>query len=149
MPVNEMGEPAHTDELNRALVRQHHEKRNAGNWRAAAQDYAEDAANHGRPVGREGFLRVFEDIYTTFPDWTMQIEEMAVEGDNVVVRCRVSGTHRGIARLSLNGGRLIGVEPSGNHFEVWHIHWYKVRDGMIVDHYAVRDDLGMMAQLGA
>lgn len=92
---------------------------------------------------------MFDDIYTTFPDWKMQVEDMAVEGENVVVRCRTSGTHRGIGRLKLNGGELIGVEPSGNHFEVWHIHWYKVRDGAIIDHYAVRDDLGMMSQLGA
>jgi predicted ester cyclase len=79
----------------------------------------------------------------------VEIEEMAAEGDSVIVRCRVSGTHRGIGRLPVNGGKLVGVEPSGNHFEVQHIHWYKIRDGRFVDHYAVRDDLGMMAQLGS
>lgn len=142
-----MGEAANTDESNRALVRGHFEKLNAGDWRAAAEDYAEDAANHGRPVGREGLLRVLEDIYTTFPDWKMKIEELAVDGDNVIARCRVSGTHLGIGRLGVNGGKLVGVEPSGKHFEVRHIHWYKVRNGRIVDHHAVRDDLGMMSQL--
>ena len=29
-----------------------------------------------------------------------------------------------------------------------HIHRYKLRDGKIVDHYATRDDIGMMVQLG-
>jgi hypothetical protein len=28
------------------------------------------------------------------------------------------------------------------------MHWYKIRDGKIVDHYGARDDVGMMEQLG-
>jgi predicted ester cyclase len=77
----------------------------------------------------------------------MEIVDMVAEADSVVVRCKVSGTHRGAAKLAMNGG-LIGVEPSGRHFEVQHIRWYKVRNGKIVEHYANRDDLGMMQQLG-
>ena len=143
-----LGDIADTAEANRAFVRRHYEKLAGGDWRGAAEDYAEEASNFGRAVGREGVRRVLEDIYTTFPDWSMEIEEMAVEAENVVVRCRVSGMHRGIGKLPVNGGKLVGVEPSGKPFEVQHIHWYKVRDGQFVDHYAVRDDLGMMSQLG-
>ncbi len=43
---------------------------------------------------------------------------------------------------------LVGVEPTGKRFEVEHIQWYELRNGEIVDHYAARDDLGMMVQLG-
>jgi steroid delta-isomerase-like uncharacterized protein len=139
-----MSSPA---EQNSEFVRRHYEKLRAGDWKAAAEDYAVDAANFGRLVGREGYLRVFEDIYTTFPDWSMEIEDMAAEGDNVIARCRVSGTHLGVGRLPVNGGRLVGVEPTGKRFEVQHIHWHRLRDGRFVDHYAVRDDLGMMSQL--
>jgi predicted ester cyclase len=138
----------HTSEPNREFVRRHYEKLRAGDWQAAADDYAEDAANFGRPVGRAGYLRVFEDIYTTFPDWVMEIEAIAAEGDDVIVRCRVSGTHLGVGRLPVNGGRLVGVEPTGKRFEVQHIHWHTLRDGRFAGHYAVRDDLGMMSQLG-
>jgi hypothetical protein len=28
------------------------------------------------------------------------------------------------------------------------MHWYKLRDGKIVEHYASRDDVGEMQQLG-
>jgi hypothetical protein len=38
--------------------------------------------------------------------------------------------------------------PTQEHFDVQHIHWYKVRDGHIVEHTANRDDIGMMRQLG-
>ena len=132
----------------RAFVLRHYEKWAEGDWRAAAEDYAEDASNFGRPVGREGFLRVFEDIYRTFPDWTIAVDDIAVEGDDVVVRCRVSGTHLGVGQLPINGGKLVGVAPTRKRFEVEHIHWHKLRDGRFVDHYAVRNDLKMMSQLG-
>ena len=36
-------------------------------------DLAEDAKNFGRSVGRDGFRRVLEDIFTTFPDWHVEI----------------------------------------------------------------------------
>ncbi|HEY8792468.1 MAG TPA: ester cyclase [Gaiellaceae bacterium] len=135
-------------ELNREVIRRHYEKFAAGDWRAAGGDFAEEASNFGRPVGREGILRVLGDIYTTFPDWSMEIEDIAAEGDSVIVRCCVSGTHLGVGRLHVNGGKLVGIEPTGKRFEVQHIHWYKLRDGRIVEHYAVRDDLGMMSRLG-
>jgi predicted ester cyclase len=89
-----------------------------------------------------------KDIFRTFPDWKLEIVEMVAEGDSVVVCCRVSGTHRGVAARAVNGGFLVGVQPTGKHFEVQHIHWYKVRDGMITDHSTSRDDLGMTQQLG-
>jgi len=46
-------------------------------------DLAEDAKNFGRSVGRDGFRRVLEDIFTTFPDWHVEIVEMVTEGDSV------------------------------------------------------------------
>jgi predicted ester cyclase len=67
-------------------------------------DLAEDTKNFGRPAGREGFRRVLEDILTTFPDYHYEIEEMVAEGDSVIIRCKVSGTHRGIGKRPVNGG---------------------------------------------
>jgi steroid delta-isomerase-like uncharacterized protein len=135
-------------EKNREVIRRQHEKLNRGDWKAAVEDFAEDTRNHGRPVGRQGVRRVLEDIYTTFPDCRFEIAEMVAEGDSVVVRCTMSGTHRGTGKLPVNGGMLAGVAPTQKHFEVQHIHWYKLHDGKIVDHRANRDDIGMMQQLG-
>ena len=78
----------------------------------------------------------------------MEIVEMVADGDSVVVRCRVSGTHRGVAARAVKGGPLVGVQPTGKRFEVQHIDWYKVHDGTITDHATSRDDLGMTEQLG-
>lgn len=43
---------------------------------------------------------------------------------------------------------LVQVPPTGRHFEVQHIHMLQLRAGKIVEHFANRDDLGMMQQLG-
>ena len=65
-------------------------------------------------------------------------------------RCplRLHGTHRGTSRLPVGGGMLVGVQPTGRTFEVQHIHMYRFRDGKIAEHFANRDDVGMMRQLG-
>ena len=73
---------------------------------------------------------------------------MVAEGESVVVRCKVSGTHKGVGAKRINGGFLVGVQPTGKRFEVQHIHWYKLHDGKITDHFTNRDDLGMTQQLG-
>jgi predicted ester cyclase len=70
------------------------------------------------------------------------------EGEWVVVRCTYSGTHRGTSRFPVDGGLLMGVQPTGRTFEVQHIHMYRVLDGKIAEHFANRDDIGMMRQLG-
>lgn len=137
-----------TGKQNLDAVRRMTEKMNRGAWQAAALEFAEDTRNHGESVGRAGVRAVLEDIFTTFPDWRMEITEIFADGDWVSVRFRVSGTHRGIGKIPVNGGMLVGVAPTGKRFEVTHIHLFRFRGGKIIDHYANRDDLGMMQQLG-
>ena len=110
--------------------------------------FAEDTKNFDQAIGREGIRVRIEDIFATFPDYRHDIVEMITRGDSVVVRCRVSGTHRGVAKFPVNGAMLVGIPPTQKHFDVQHIHLYKLRDGKIADHTANRDDIGMMRQLG-
>jgi steroid delta-isomerase-like uncharacterized protein len=144
-------------ERNRQVVRRYFDAINRGEWRQAAEYFAPDVQHHlgNWQTGTEAIVRGrkvltdnLEDIYRTFPDWKMEIVDMVAEGDSVVVRCRVSGTHQGISTRNINGGFLVGVQPTGQHFVVQHIHWFKVRDGQIVEHATSRDDLGMTQQLG-
>jgi predicted ester cyclase len=148
MPLVALSEAVDVEARNQEVIRKNLENINRGDASAAAGDFAEDAKNFGRPVGREGIQRTLEDIFATFPDWRMDVVEIMAHGDAVVVRCMVSGTHRGVGKRPVNGGMLVGVQPTGKRFEVSHIHWYTLRGGKIVEHYANRDDLGMMRQLG-
>lgn len=133
---------------NAELIRRHYAVLNTGDVVAAAQFYAEDTRNHGVPVGRQGVLRVLTDIYGTFPDWRMETEDLAAIDDDVIVRMIVTGTHKGVGKIPVNGGLLVGVPPTGKSFKVQHIHWHTLKQGLIVEHRANRDDVGMMQQLG-
>ena len=116
---------------------------------AAAALYAEDAVNHGRPIGREGMKRVFEALFSAFPDFRYEILEETEEGDRVVCKVRMTGTHRGQPTLpEAFGGMLAGVAPTGRRVEVLQFHSFRVRGSQICEHAAVRDDLGMLKQLG-
>lgn len=78
----------------------------------------------------------------------MEIEDLAAVGDAVIVRVSVTGTHKGVGKLHVNGGLMIGVPPTGKSFKVEHIHWYTFKNGLIVEHRGARDDISMMQQLG-
>lgn len=109
---------------------------------------AEDATNHGRPVGRGGFRRVLADIYTTFPDWKSHPHAIVALQDLVIHRSTITGTHLGVGKLPVNGGLLVEVEPTGKKFSCQHIHWSTFKDGLISGHWANRDDIKMMQDLG-
>ena len=137
-----------TEQRNLTAIRAYFDAMNAGDFDAMIHAFAEDTRNHGRPVGRAGVALVLRDIHDTFPDAHTTVEEIAAIGDQVIVRLTVSGTHLGVGRLPVNGGLLVGVAPTGRHYSVQHIHWFTLRDGLIIEHRANRDDVGMMVQLG-
>ena len=78
-------------------------------------------------------------MHSAFPDLQMNVEDMIAEGDKVVARVRMSGTHQ---------GEFMGIDPTGNRVEISGIDILRVADGKIVEHWGNFDDLGMMQQLG-
>jgi predicted ester cyclase len=137
-------------EDNTALVRRLYEEGiNRHDAAGAAAFYAADSKNHGRTVGRAGMQRVFEALFSVFPDFHYRIEDATAAGDRVVCKVTMTGTHRGQPTLpEVFSGMLTGVAPTGKRVEVLHFHSFRVRDGQIAEHAAVRDDLGMLLQLG-
>jgi predicted ester cyclase len=94
----------------------------------------------GEVSGPEHMRGVVEWLVMQFPDITMKPETVVSEGDLVVARVRSEGT---------NLGRLNGVmPPTGKKFSAYQSHWYRIRDGKFAEHWADRDDLGTMLQLG-
>lgn len=135
---------------NKALIyRLYDEAINRHDAAAAAEFYALDAKNHGRPVGRAGMRAVFETLFSTFPDFSYRIEEITSESDRVVCKVTMQGTHRGQPTLKQAfGGMLTGVAPTGKPVRVLQFHSFCISGGKILEHAAVRDDLGMLLQLG-
>lgn len=137
-------------EENRKIVqRLYDEGLNYQDAPTAAALYAVNAKNHGREVGRDGMQKVFEALFSVFPDFTYRIEESTAEGDRVVCKVTMTGTHRGQPTLpDIFGGMLAGVAPTGKPVKVLQFHSFRLAGGQITEHAAVRDDLGMLQQLG-
>jgi predicted ester cyclase len=84
---------------------------------------------------------------TAFPDLRLTTDLMVATGDVVVCEMTLQGTHVGELRLipPLSGPDLA---PNGRTFKVKQLHRFVLRNAKIVEHFAVRDDLGMFHPLG-
>jgi predicted ester cyclase len=137
-----------TVEANKALIRRLMAAHNRQDAATAAGCFAADATNHGHRVGREGMERVYQSLYKAFPDYHWDLQLLLAEDVWVTAQVLMTGTHLGTPALPVLGGLLHDAAPTGKHVAIENIHIYRVNDGLIVEHSAVRDDLGMMQQLG-
>ena len=75
----------------------------------------------------------------TFPDLSVKIEDIIVEGDKVVTRVSGSGTH---------AGTWMDIEATGSVIQLKGINIDRVVDGYIVEHWGEADTVGMLMQMG-
>jgi len=132
-----------TAEENKAVVLRYIEECwNRHNIDATDELVSPEYINHAATSAeyqRGGARHVLEWLLSVFPDHRFEIEDIAADGQTVAVRGTCSGTHE---------GELMGIEPTGKRFAAQQSHWFRVVDGKVAEHWAVRDDLGMMQQLG-
>jgi steroid delta-isomerase-like uncharacterized protein len=133
-----------TAEYNKQLVRRtFDELMSRGNLAVVDELIAPDFINHEAPPeaprGPAGMRGMATWLRTAFPDLHVEVEELIAEDDTVVARTMMTGTHR---------GDYLGIPPTGRQFAQKQIHIVRFVDGKAIEHRAVRDDLGMMQQLG-
>jgi predicted ester cyclase len=116
-----------------------------GNAAVVDELCAPDAVNHGasanHKVGIEGLKRVVAFSRNAQPDQRWTWKAVVAEEDLVVVY--------GVREATWQGEKFRGLAtPKGKHIAVELAHMFRLRAGKIVEHWVVRDDLGMMQQLG-
>lgn len=130
---------------NKAVVRRWVEITNAQDLGSFGEVFSEDTFDHvGGRSGIEWWQEVFGFLYATLPDWHWTLEDLVGEGDKVVARLTVRGTHHGSAIPFLRG-----VAPTGRTITWTHHHTFRFRGSRIVEHWANRDDLGFLRQVTA
>jgi steroid delta-isomerase-like uncharacterized protein len=94
------------------------------------------------PVGATGALAI-KEVFTTllgaYPDLRIQVDDLIEEGDKVVARQTVTGTHR---------GEYMGLAPTGKPVAYNEIFIFRYVDGRIAETWGVVDVLSQMKQLG-
>ncbi len=136
---------------NKALVRRYfeeffNESELGGAAEVCAAEYVEHAvapfgdSEPGAVNGPDHARQTVAWLTEQFPDVRMDIEALIAEGDLVVARVLSFGT---------NTGRLNGVmPPTGRSFSARQTHWFRVAGGRLAEHWATREDLPAMIQLG-
>jgi steroid delta-isomerase-like uncharacterized protein len=90
--------------------------------------------------GPEDVKRFMGEFRQAFPDFHSTIEDQIAEGDKVVTRWTMRGTHQGEFR---------DIAPTGKQITVTGIGIFRFSDeGKVIESWDNFDQLGMMRQLG-
>jgi steroid delta-isomerase-like uncharacterized protein len=90
--------------------------------------------------GRESIKQAIERVSAGLSNARMTIEDVIAEDDRVAVRLTAS---------AIQTGEFMGMPPTGKRYEIGEIHWFRIHDGQIAEHWHQADFLGMLRQLGA
>jgi steroid delta-isomerase-like uncharacterized protein len=131
-------------EANKALMRRFYEEFWIKGNADAADDIIAENIRHqqlppGWPEGRAGVKELVRAWRRGFPDMREEVELMIGEGDWVLGRFRLTGTHR---------GEFQGVPPSGRRVDIQGLDLVRIADGRIVEWIYHEDALGLFDQLG-
>jgi steroid delta-isomerase-like uncharacterized protein len=129
---------------NKAVIRRFVEEvQNHQDWEVYDElddpDFVNLSAPPGMPTDRETGKLFLQALAAAYPDISVTIDDMFAEGDRVVTRKTFTGT---------NSGEFMGVPATGRRVTLQYVDIMRVRDGRIVDHWNVLDQLSWMTQLG-
>lgn len=130
-------------ERNKALVRRFVAEFQTGHDLGAidrylAPDFVDHSAPPGTPRDRSGVKAQFVMYFAALPDLAAHIHDQIADGDTVVTRKTLRGTHR---------GTLFGVPPTGRTISIEVIDIVRVHDGQLTEHWNQVDQLGLLRQL--
>lgn len=129
-------------ETNKAIVRRYIEQVYNERRRDLFEEFlVEGVEFHGAGVapGLAAARQWVAMLATAFPDQHVTIDDVIAEGDSVVVRSALTGTHQ---------GEMQGIPATGNPVTQPSITIFRLAKGKIVEGWFAADNLSMMQQLG-
>lgn len=130
-------------EENKAIVRRYQEIYNSNNLDALTEVVSEELSTPkimpGIPSGIGGAKAAHQIMLAGFPDYQTIIDELIAEGDNVIARITMSGTHT---------GSFMGIPATGKYVEFTGIYIARIANGKIVEHWGEEDGVSLLTQLG-
>ena len=116
---------------------------NKGNMKAAEEFMSANFVEHdpfpGQGPGVEGFKQGMSAFRQAFPDLQIQVDDIFADGEKVVARSTMMGTHK---------GTFMNMPPTGKQINVKGIDIVRMSGGKAVEHWGLFDSLTMMQQLG-
>jgi predicted ester cyclase len=108
---------------------------------------AEDLVNHAagpQKQGREGWKQILATIVNDLgEEITIDHHHLIAEGEFVVDHMTMHGRHQA-STMPLLAGTEATAPVAWTYIHIW-----RVVDGIVVEHWACRDDVGLLRQIGA
>ena len=92
------------------------------------------------PLDNAAWSRFMVDFTMAFPDSGISIESCIEDGDTVVTRWTLTGTHQGVFQ---------GIPPTGRPVKFAGLEFNRVVDGRFVEHWSMFDNIALLQQIGA
>lgn len=89
--------------------------------------------------GREGFRAQWKKWRAAFPDLHFECKEFVAEGDKVLTRWTMTGTH---------SGEFLGAPATGNKISVEGMSLDRIENGLVAEGFDGWDNIGFRRQLG-
>lgn len=102
-------------------------------------DFVDHGAPPGLPPGPEAYIGVLRYL-TEVMQLRYEVHDVVAAGDRVAIRATAHGVH--------NFDHL-GVAASGKPYAMPTMHLYRAEGDRLAEHWAVRDELGVLVQVGA
>jgi steroid delta-isomerase-like uncharacterized protein len=131
----------------KATIRRSRDAMNTGNWELTSKTIDEvfqpdvliRTPLPTQATGAQAIKEVFATLHRAFPDLHVTIDDLIEEGDKVVARQTVTGTHQ---------GEYMGLPPTGKPVTYNEIFIVRFVNGRIAETWGVVDVLSQMKQLG-
>jgi len=132
-----------SNEMNKTIARRYFEDIWNANDPAAAEGLlAVDAVGHVGDATVRGLDALCERVGTLHAIYArprFRVEQQVAEGDYVLARWTLEGTHT---------GEYMGATPTGRRVSVTGMNLFRIADGRIAELWVNSDDLGELRQLG-
>jgi steroid delta-isomerase-like uncharacterized protein len=132
---------------NKALFKRFHEAANTGDFDFLAKTIDEVVAPDAvirtplpiEATGADALKQIWAMLLRIYPDIHLTVEDLIGEGDKVVGRTTVTGTHQ---------GEFMGVAPTGKSVTYNEMFTFRIADGRVVETWGVVDVYAQMKQIG-
>ena len=101
-------------------------------------DFVDHGAPPWAPQGRAGYLTILAFVHDALKI-SYEVHDIVASGSQVAIRATAHGKH---------DVDFLGFAPTGKEYAMPTMHVYVERDGLLSDHWAVRDETSMLIQVG-
>lgn len=116
----------------------------ARDWDGLAAGHTVDCVVHspmfGHLQGRVAIRESYEQLFVTFPDWDLKLQDLLVDGNRVALSFAVNATHV---------GDFMGIPGTNRKFQIFGVRLFEMSaDGLIQKERRMYDFTGLLIQVG-